>query len=147
MLILTPFQLKSEVNSKIWKLKLTPWVKTAFNSGRLTHQLLLNIFRIIFQFSFLHKLQSWRVFHHNFSLCRFNLQISKKNLCFINYFLFYFWHVWGIIFFLSCREATWDQFWWFFWWRSHSHSCFIHLSCRSLRIPPYYFLDSYKQFF
>ena len=79
---------------------------------------------------------------NNFSLYRDTLQISDEKVWSFNYFLvlFFFLHVWGGIYFLSCREVAWDHFWWFFWFRSH-----IRLSCRFLWIPPYPFLDSYNQ--
>ena len=81
----------------------------------------------------------------DFWLCHASLQISKKNICSIKFFYVVFVHVWGIVSFSCCKEAAWDNFWWFF--SLSSHSLFSHLSCRSLRIPPCFSLTTSIIFF
>ena len=123
--------------------------ENVFVSDRLfsrTHQWMLNVLCTVFQSDCYISFNCEEIFIkiNNFLLCRAILQISEKNLSFfINYFLFFFYicEILSLSYLVS--TAAWDNFWWFFWLRSHSHC--IHLSCRSLRIPPYLFLDSYNQ--
>ena len=150
MLILTPFSTKIRLDFQDVETAAHTLVKTSFVGGRLfswTHKWMLRILRTLSHPDCYQKLQLWRIFHQKKKQLFLSLLCQSSNLKEESLLFFYFWASVRYCLILILYRSSLNHFWWLpHLGQTHIHA-FSQLSCKSHRILPYLFRDSYKYFF
>ena len=145
--MLTTFPRKSELTSKTWRLQFTPWLKTVFAGGRMflrAHQWPLKILRTLCHSKIVNKSFKCEKFFISKTISRFVVPHFKSLRRIFALLSLFFLDMCEV---LSLSHIVGKQLEIIFNDSSHcghTHSHVLsHLSCRSLRIPIYAFLDSF----